>query len=121
MARSLDPLLNDGLLEYGTVKTLRDEKTAKKMGEEFQPEGHLFFNFSTINEKFDVFQVGSLSSVDLKIKCYYVQGLQDSHKVKIEHDLFEIVSKDVSRDRRYVFLFLRKVGSWNGDDVFQAT
>ena len=121
MARSIDTPLNDGLLEYGTIQTVRDEKTSKKIGEAFLKIGELFFNFASINVKFDTFQVSSLSTVDLKVKCYFVRGLQKSHKIKIENELFEVESLDPTRDRRYIFLFLRKVGKWDDNNHFQAT
>lgn len=119
--RTIESPLNDGLLEYGKIQTLRDEKTSKKKGEAFRAQGELFFNFVSINAKFDAFQVSSLSAVDIKVKCYFIKDLQKSHKIKIEDELFEIESMDPTRDRRYIFLFLRKVGQWNDRNHFQAT
>lgn len=104
----IEDLLNDGLLVFGQRKTVRDG-VGKKTGESFVADGSLYFNFQTINQKFDEYIVGHIQSVDLKIKCYYTKELKKSHLVIIEDDKFEILEMDPDRAKKYVFLFLRKL------------
>lgn len=119
--KSENPNLNDGLLEYGTIKTLRDDKTMKKIGEGFETIGSLFFGFQQINPRFDNFQVSSLSVVDVKVRCYYVKDFSKTHKVKIGHELYELENYDVDSKQKFMYLFLRKVGEWNGQTLVKTT
>lgn len=112
--------LNDGLLEYGKLVTKRDEETAKKTGEEFAAVGSLFFGYKTINARFDSFQVSSLSQVDIKVKCYFVSDFQKSHKVRIKNSLYEVEAMDVEPGQVFMYLFLRKVGEWDGGHYVQT-
>lgn len=121
MRETIDKPLNDGLLEYGQVVTLRDNKTRAKVGESFSSLGALHFDFMSINAKYDSYTVASLDKVDIKVKIYFVSDLQKSHKIKINDELYEIEALDVAKGRRYAYLFLRKVGEWNGQNLIQAT
>lgn len=105
----LDDLLNDGVLFYGTIVTERDSQR-KVTGTKFNSLGHLFFNWSSINQRFDEWNVGNLSEVSLKVKTYFNQEIHQSHKVQIEQALYEIITIDPTNDKRYVYLFLKKVG-----------
>lgn len=105
---SIEELLNDGLLHFGQRKTSRTV-TGKKDGELFVKDGSLFFNYQTINRKFDEQLVGHIENVDIKIKCYYTSELNKSHIVEIDDNKFEIVEMDPDRNKKYVFLFLRKL------------
>ncbi|MGT2911376.1 phage head-tail adapter protein [Streptococcus cameli] len=113
--------LNDGLLEYGQVKTKRDIATAKKLGEGFVEIGSLFFSYQSINARFDTYQVSSLSAVDVKVKCFYVKDFEKSHKVKINHSLYDVEGLDIDHNQEYMYLFLRKVGYWDGGNFIQTT
>ncbi|HEM3632360.1 TPA: phage head-tail adapter protein [Streptococcus suis] len=113
--------LNDGLLEYGDIVTQRDEKTAKKMGETFEKKGSLFFGYKSIVAKYDSYQVSNLSVVDIKVQCYHVPGFKKSEKIKINSELFEIESIDIDSKQEYMYLFLRKVGYWNGGNYIKAS
>ncbi|WP_164470871.1 phage head closure protein [Vaginisenegalia massiliensis] len=108
--KKVDELLQDGLLEYGQLKTLRDAQR-RNIGQEFNKLGFLFFNFVSINQRYDEFKVGSLSEVEQKVKVYYTEDIQKSHRVRIENIVYEILTMDPSYDRKYMFLFLQKVGT----------
>lgn len=112
--------LNDGLLEYGLIKTKRDTSTAKKLGEGFVKNGSLFFSYQSINARFDTFQVSSLSAVDVKVRCFYVKDFEKSHKVKINQSLYEVEGLDIDQSQEYMYLFLRKVGYWDGGNYIQV-
>lgn len=105
----LDELLNDGLLFYGETKTKRDA-LKKVIATEFISSGRLFFNYAGINQRFDEWTVGNLSEVTLKVKTYFDRGIHKSHKVSIDGVLYEILAMDPTNDRKYIFLFLKKVG-----------
>lgn len=105
---SIEDLLNDGLLDFGQRKTNRSI-TGKKDGELFVKDGSLFFNYQTVNRKFDEYLVGHIENVDMKIKCYYTNELNKSHIVVIDEKKFEIIEMDPDRNKKYVFLFLRKL------------
>lgn len=111
-----NPGLNDGLLEYGKIVTKRDQATAKRTGEGFEKIGSLYFSLQSINARFDRFQVSSLSTIDLKIRCYYVNDFDKAHKIKIEDSLYELESFDVDSKKEFMYLFLKKVGEWHGKD-----
>ncbi len=110
LMKKVDELLQDGLLEYGQLKTLRDAQR-RNIGQEFNKLGFLFFNFVSINQRYDEFKVGSLSEVEQKVKVYYTEDIQKSHRVRIENIVYEILTMDPSYDRKYMFLFLQKVGT----------
>lgn len=107
MRAKVDELLNDGMLQYGQIKTLRDE-LKRKTGVSFQTEGTLFFNFQSINRSFDMYVVGNIDDVELKIKAYYSKDLNKSHLVMIDDETYEIVTLDPDKARKYVFIFLKK-------------
>lgn len=113
--------LNDGLLEYGDIVTVRDDRTSKKTGERFESVGSLFFGYKQINSRFDSYTVGSLSVVDVKVMCYCVPDFDKSHKIRIGSVLYAIEGLDVASDRVYMYLFLRKVGYWNGSCFEQVS
>ena len=113
--------LNDGLLEYGDLTTKRDKNTAKKIGEELTTRGRLYFGYKSIVAKYDSYLVSNLSAVDIKVQCYYVQDFQKSHKIRIKHELFAVESVDVDNKQEYMYLFLRKVGYWDGGNYIQTS
>ena len=106
-------LLNDGLLEFGRIKTLRDEE-ANLIGKTFESLGQLFFNYQSIRQS-DYEQYGTSElSVDLKIKTYYTDFVEKSHKIIIGVDEYEITAIDPDRKRMYMFWYLAKVGELDG-------
>ena len=109
MAKVLDELLNDGVLNYGEILTERDSHK-KKTGERFIQLDSLFFNYASINQSFDEWHVGNLQEVTLKVKVYFTKNLHRSHRVDIENELYEIKHIDPDNDRKYAYLFLKKVG-----------
>mgnify|MGYP000843753290 FL=1 len=121
MKYELEEPLNDGLLQYGTIVTKRDDKTKKKIGEDFQTTGSLYFSFMNINAKYDVYKVGSIQSVDIKVKCYYAPNLTRAHKILLRGQVYEVEQLDADRERKYLYLYLRKVGEWDGNHLIQAT
>lgn len=119
--RQENPELNDGLLEYGKIKTLRDDATAKKTGEGFEKIGSLYFSYQTINARFDSYHVSSLSTVDLKIRCFYVVDFKETMKIKINNDFYEVEGYDTDNKKVYMYLFLRKVGYFDGGSYIETT
>lgn len=113
--------LNDGLLEYGDLITKRDRNTAKKIGEELRTRGRLYFGYKSIVAKYDSYLVSNLSAVDIKVQCYYVKDFQKSHKVRIKDELFVVESIDIDNKQKYMYLFLRKVGYWDGGNYIQTS
>ena len=118
--RHENPGLNDGLLEYGKIVTKRDQATAKRTGEGFETIGSLYFSLHSINARFDSYQVSNLSAVDLKVRCFYMLGFEKSMKVKINHDFYEIEGYDVDQKKEYMYLFLRKVGYFDGGNFVKT-
>lgn len=99
----------DGLLEYGTVQTKRNKVTRKEEGQEFTSDGKLFFDFKTIRQQdYDLYQTPE-QTLDVKVQTYFVPGVEDSHKVKLDGDLFNINRIDLSSDRQTMFLYLSKL------------
>lgn len=120
MRYELEEPLNDGLLQYGTIGTKRDSQTKKKIGEGFLESGSLYFSFMNINAKYDVYKVGNIQSVDIKVRCYYAPNLTKAHKILLRGQMYEIEQLDADRERKYLYLYLRKVGDWNGDHLIQT-
>lgn len=104
---------NNGRLEYGTVQTKRDEKTKKKEGEEFKAAGKLYFDYRSIRqEDYSTYNTDN-QKVDLKLETYFVPGVEKSHKVMLDGDIYNIFGIDPSDDRRTLFWYLSKVGRLN--------
>lgn len=106
-------LLNDGLLEFGKIETLRDDE-ANIIGKTFKSLGQLFFNYQSIRQS-DYEQYGTSElSVDLKIKTYYTEFVEKSHKIIINGAEYEITAIDPDRKRVYMYWYLAKVGDLDG-------
>lgn len=101
--------LNDGLLLYGTKKTLRDHKK-KVVGNTFIKEGSL--KYKVKNFKVDDFTsyFGIESKVDIKLQVYNVDILNKSNLIKIGDDYFDIIKSDVNKTKRFKYLYLQKRG-----------
>lgn len=102
---------NDGLLYFGDLKTERDEKTGAKTGEKkFTEEGKAFFEFENIRQDdFTQFE-GKRNKTNLKLSTYFLPGVEESLKVKIEDNLYEINKIDVTKDRKLMYWYLTKLG-----------
>ncbi|SFH68639.1 phage head closure protein [Pisciglobus halotolerans] len=104
---------NDGLLEFGRTETVRNAEK-KIIGERFILNGSLFFNYTTIRQvDFDFYGTHD-KTVDLKVKTFYVKGIEESHKVLIDEVLYDITDTDPTTDRRYLFWYLQRVGEFEG-------
>lgn len=99
--------LNDGRLSFGKKRTVRNEMK-KVVRTDFDTIGELFYAIKSLN--YDDFKIrfGIDRSVDLKIMVYNTQELTDSHLIKINEDIYEIIKKDVAPDGVHVFLYLEK-------------
>lgn len=99
---------------YGKNETIRDQNK-KKVGQEFKANGHLFFDFRKIRqEDFEHYQT-SEKRIDLKVETYFVPALyndeiMESHKIKIDNDLYNVTAIDPSTDRFTMFWYLSKLG-----------
>lgn len=102
---------NDGLLFYGDFKTSRDEKTGSKTGKKvFISKGDAFFEFENIRQDdFNQFE-GKRNKTNLKVSTYFLPGVEESLKVKIENSLYEINKIDVTKDRKLMYWYLTKLG-----------
>lgn len=108
--RAYEPL-NDGLLEYGTIKTVRDANNKiDKTADPFNKVGDLFFNFMNTRQG-DYEQYGGKTQiVDEKVKTYFDNGVQKSHKVRIEGVEYDITAIDPDANRIFMYWYLTKVG-----------
>lgn len=98
---------NDGVLFYGKIKPVFG-KGNKKIGEDFEKEGRLFFELMSARNE-DAITADALGYViDKKIKTHYLPILTSKHKVKINNTLYDIKSLD--NDRVNTFLYLQKAG-----------
>ena len=111
--RRIDEPLNDGVVEYGSIETLRNDE-GKKKGEEFTSLGFLFFNYAGIRQG-DIDFYGNLDkTVDLKVKTFFAKDVQKSHKVKFEDEVYEVIALDPDIKRKYMYWYLTKVGVFDG-------
>ena len=108
-----DEPLNDGVAEYGSINTVRDNN-GKKKGEEFTSLGFLFFNYASIRQGDIEFYGAKDITVDLKIKTYFANDVQKSHKVKFDNEVYEVISLDPDIKRTYMYWYLTKVGVFDG-------
>lgn len=103
----------DGLFEYGTIQTKRNEKTKKKEGEEFNKLGELYFDYRRIRqEDYSTYHTEE-SKLDLKVETFFVPGVEKSHKVMLGEDIYNISGVDPSNDRTTLFWYLSKRGRFN--------
>jgi len=115
MKRRIDAQLNDGFLNYGVIVTERDSQTKAKKGEAFQTRGSLAFSFESIRQQDTEVYSTNETTLDLKVKTYYTSGLTKSHKVLLENETYSIIQMDPTKDRRYIYWYLMKVGEFNGN------
>lgn len=111
--RRIDEPLNDGVAEYGSIKTVRN-KEGKKIGEEFTSLGFLFFNYASIRQGDIEFYGAKDVTVDLKIKTYFARDVQKSNKIKFENEVYEVIAIDPDMKRTYMYWYLTKVGVFDG-------
>ena len=100
--------LNDGVLFYGTKKTIRNEEK-KIVGTEFIEDGRLYYKIKSF--RYDDYRqyFGIEKSIDLKVKTYCVRDIDKAHIIKIDEDYFDITSMD--KIDKYMYLYLSKKGS----------
>lgn len=106
---------NDGVLKYGTYKTIRSE-SRKVIGQEFVSQGTLFYREMSVRDS-DYLQFGAMgSTLDLKVKTPMPPSLRkvdkDNLKVQIDEDEYEIINTD--RDSYYLFFYLHKIDKKEG-------
>ncbi|MBC2106145.1 phage head closure protein [Listeria booriae] len=106
--------LNSGLLKFGKIETKRNPDTRTNIGENFKVIGELFFAQKSLRQQdFDMY--GSKDkTVSMKVKTYFMVGVEDSHKVMIDDDVYEITNIDPDGDNFFMFWYLTKVGKLNG-------
>lgn len=114
MQRKINDPLNDGFLEFGLVKTERNEKK-EKVGETFRKMGGLYFSFNSIRQQdTDVYSTTD-NQLDLKVKTQYTNEfkLTKSHKVKINDEVYIVLGLDPDNKRKYLYWHLSKVGEFD--------
>nr|WP_259544999.1 phage head closure protein [Heyndrickxia oleronia] len=109
---------NDGVLLYGTYKTIRSE-SRKTIGKDFVQQGRLFYKELSIRDK-DYLKFGAMgSSLDIKVKTNMPPNLRSIDKnamiVKINDDEFNIVGTD--RDKQYLYFYLHRIDKGKGDPI----
>lgn len=100
---------NDGLLEFGEVRTNRDPETLKVIGHGFVVSGELFYTHETIRQGDVDFYGGLDQGIDLKIKTHYVTEWRESMKVRIKDELYDVTAMSPSNDRRELYWYLSKI------------
>lgn len=103
----------DGILRFGVIKTKRYQ--GKKIGEEFQETGHLFFNKMSVRQSDYELLAGTDQNIDLKVKTFFILGVsKESHKVQINNEEYDIYMLDSDADDKYLYWYLTKAGRLNG-------
>lgn len=98
---------NDGILEYGEVKSIFNANR-KKIGEEFISKGKLFYTQMSARDS-DILQASNMGYViDLKLKTPYRPEISSKNKIKIGKELYDIVKFDYTK--KNIFLYLQRVG-----------
>lgn len=100
---------NDGLLDFGTYDTERDESGAKK-GKVFKSKGTAYFENESIRQSDVEMYHSKHSTVSLKVSTYFVPGVEESLKVKIDNVLYELLKIDPTKDRKLMYWYLGKLG-----------
>lgn len=104
---SIQEPLNQGLLFYGKITTLRDSVNKKKIGEEFVEKGKLFFNYISIRKPDVEYYSQNSNKIDLKVKTYYVDSVDKKiHKVKISDIIYNITDVDIDNKKKYMYWYL---------------
>lgn len=106
---------NDGMLYYGKVKTIREEKTREKIGEKIEEEGKVPFSRATIRENDNQIAESLGYTIDVKVKVPHFENETDC-KVKIneeflnnnEEEVYDIIKKDIGTDKQ-IYIYLQKV------------
>lgn len=110
----INDLPSDGILKFGRYKTARDE-SGKKIGERFDTLGELFFSYVNIRQSDTEFYKTYGKTVDLKVKTYYVKGIErQSLKVLVDGVFYEVTEIDPDFNREFMFWYLTKVGMADG-------
>ncbi len=95
---------NEGFLEYGSIKTIRNDKKIKT-GETFKSIGKLAFQTMTIRDN-DNYVANSLGyTINKKVKVPY-RNLPQNIKVKIDDEIYDVIKKD-SSDKIDLYLYLQ--------------
>lgn len=98
---------NDGILEYGEIKSIFNA-SRKKIGEDFTSKGKLFYTQMSARDS-DILQASNMGyMIDLKLKTPYRPDITSKHKIKIRGDIYDIQKLDSTN--QYLYLYLQKVG-----------
>lgn len=112
--------MNDGLLEYGALKTERNA-ARKVTGSTFEKVGALYFEQLSVRER-DHLQYGaSNNSIDMKVKTLLPPDFDQIEEmlVRIGHKLYNVIGLDP--DRPYIFLYLHLIEGEVSDAEDEAT
>lgn len=97
---------NDGLIHYGTIKVVRNEKMVK-VGEKIEELGILPYALATIRDNDNIVADSLGYTINKKIKVPY-RELPKNIKVTInnEKEVYDIVKMD-SSDKKNLYLYLQ--------------
>lgn len=99
--------LNDGLLEYGALKTERNA-ARKVTGSTFEKVGALFYEQLSVRER-DHLQYGaSNNSIDMKVKTLLPPAFDQIEEmiVRVGSKLYNVIGLDLDKPYAYLYLHL---------------
>lgn len=99
---------NDGFIQYGAIKTIRNSSKVKT-GETFEVLGTLAYESMSVRDNDNLIADSLGYTIDKKIKVPY-RILPENIKVKIDKVIYDIVKKD-SSDKVKMFLYLQKASN----------
>lgn len=98
-----EEVLNDGLLEYGTVIVVRDAKK-NIVSRDFVAAGTLYYKNMEIRQQDFAIHGGIGQEINKKVKTYLISNAESGIKVRINGDIYDITSADDSGNYRYWYL-----------------
>ncbi|PNP90623.1 hypothetical protein BMT55_11630 [Listeria newyorkensis] len=100
---------NDGVLHYGRVTTIRTASGRRQSEKRFVATEKLFYEEMSIRQE-DRILCGTMGNVlDLKVKTPFRQGARTHQKVRINEQVYDVITIDADRHVR-LFWYLQKVG-----------
>ncbi|MER2190625.1 MAG: hypothetical protein ABS951_06655 [Solibacillus sp.] len=111
--------MNDGLLEYGALKTERNA-ARKVTGSSFEKVGTLFYEQLSVRES-DHLQYGASGKrIDIKVKTLLPPNFSevDELLIRIGSKFYHVIQSDPARP--YVFLYLHLIEGDLNDSKIEA-
>ncbi|EUJ56630.1 phage head closure protein [Listeria fleischmannii] len=104
---------NDGILNYGTLQTIRTNNGRRATDKVFNSSGFLHFEEMSIREQ-DRIVCGAMDSIlDLKVKTPFRKEARTCKKVKAYGSIYDVITID--KDATRLFWYLQKAGDKSVD------